>query len=112
QATGAAKFVAVSTPKMTWPQAQTYCRTYYTDLASSLTSTDNNLLGQIRSAQGDSWIGLYRDNWVWSDGTVSGYLWAPGQIPSTYNSNNCAMAYNGQFNQETCTNLHYFFCYT
>ncbi|KAF5899442.1 macrophage mannose receptor 1-like isoform X6, partial [Clarias magur] len=111
QSTGTAKFVGISSVYLTWPQARDYCRTYYTDLASSLNSSDNSLLGQIQDTQGYSWIGLYNDKWIWSDGTASDFQWAPGQI-IYYSGSGCATAYTGQFNQETCTNQHYFYCYT
>ncbi|KAF4071321.1 hypothetical protein AMELA_G00271880 [Ameiurus melas] len=43
---GAAKFIGINSPYLTWPQAQTYCRTHHTDLASSLNSSDNDMLLQ------------------------------------------------------------------
>ncbi|KAF5899440.1 macrophage mannose receptor 1-like isoform X6, partial [Clarias magur] len=109
--TGSARFVGITT-LLTWREAQAYCRTHYTDLAISYTSSDNTLLGQIQDAQGYSWIGLYRDTWKWSDGTVSAFPWAPGQITNYYGRLDCAMASNGQYSQDTCTNPHYFYCYT
>ncbi|KAF5905515.1 macrophage mannose receptor 1-like isoform X6, partial [Clarias magur] len=65
------KFIGISNPNLTWADAQTYCQTYYTDLASSLDSTDNSILTQIKYQQGDSWIGLNKviEPWKWSDGT-------------------------------------------
>ncbi|KAF4071309.1 hypothetical protein AMELA_G00271740, partial [Ameiurus melas] len=43
---GAARFIGMSSPYLNWPQAQNYCRTHHTDLASSLNSSDNNMLLQ------------------------------------------------------------------
>ncbi|KAF4071322.1 hypothetical protein AMELA_G00271890 [Ameiurus melas] len=43
---GSAKFIGISTPRLTWSQAQNYCRTRHTDLASSLNSSDNDMLFQ------------------------------------------------------------------
>ncbi|XP_060771670.1 C-type lectin lectoxin-Lio2-like [Neoarius graeffei] len=59
---GADKFIAINS-LVTWPEAQAYCRTHHTDLASSLNSSDNNILRQLRDSQSDSWIGLYRHTW-------------------------------------------------
>ncbi|XP_053533589.1 putative C-type lectin domain family 20 member A [Ictalurus punctatus] len=110
---GAARFIGISSPYMTWPQAQTYCRTHHTDLASSLNSSDNDMLVQVSSIQGDSWIGLYRDTWKWSDGTnASNIPWAPGEPNNFWGHENCGVVYNGLFYDERCTNLHYFFCHT
>ncbi|XP_053533568.1 macrophage mannose receptor 1 [Ictalurus punctatus] len=110
---GAARFIGISSPLLTWPQAQTYCRTHHTDLASSLNSSDNDMLRQVSSIQGESWIGLYRDTWKWSDGTnASNIPWAPGQPDNAGGYEDCAVVNNGLFYDEQCTNLHYFFCNT
>ncbi|XP_053474803.1 C-type lectin 1-like [Ictalurus furcatus] len=45
---GAARFIGITSPLLTWPEAQTYCRTHHTDLASSLNSSDSNILWQIK----------------------------------------------------------------
>ncbi|XP_060744280.1 C-type mannose receptor 2-like, partial [Tachysurus vachellii] len=89
---GAARFIGITTP-LSWPQAQAYCREHHTDLASALNSSDQNMLWQVRNIQGDSWIGLYRDTWKWSDGTIASNLpWAPGQPDNDYGNANCAVA--------------------
>ncbi|XP_058240556.1 putative C-type lectin domain family 20 member A [Hemibagrus wyckioides] len=109
---GTARFIGITT-LLTWPQAQAYCRTHHTDLASALNSSDNNMLVQIRNIQGDSWIGLYRDTWKWSDGTIaSNLLWYPGQPDNYGGVENCAVVYNGLFYDAPCANLYYFFCHS
>lgn len=98
---------------MTWLGAQEYCRRYHTDLASALNSTDSNYLWNLRDIQGDSWIGLYRDTWKWSDGTnASNLQWASGQPDNYFGNENCAVVYDGLFSDESCTKLFYFFCQT
>ncbi|XP_053087047.1 C-type mannose receptor 2-like [Pangasianodon hypophthalmus] len=110
---GADKFIAISTPLLTWPDAQAYCRTHHTDLASSLNSSDQNMLAQVRNRQSNSWIGLYRDLWKWSDGTNASNLpWAPGQPDNYGGIEKCAVVYNGLFGDTTCTSQYYFFCHT
>ncbi|KAF4071306.1 hypothetical protein AMELA_G00271710 [Ameiurus melas] len=109
---GAAKFISINNPHLTWPQAQNYCRTHHTDLASSLNSSDNDILKQVLKTQINSWIGLYTGTWKWSDGTsASNIPWAPGQPDNYLGNENCAVVYNGLFYDEQCTNLHYFFCH-
>ncbi|XP_047671869.1 macrophage mannose receptor 1-like isoform X5 [Tachysurus fulvidraco] len=109
---GAARFIGITT-LLTWPQAQAYCREYHTDLASALNSSDQNMLWQVRNIQGVSWIGLYRDTWKWSDGTIASNLpWASG-YPNNYGGHaNCAVVYNGLFYDTTCTSLLSFFCHS
>ncbi|XP_034156921.2 macrophage mannose receptor 1-like [Pangasianodon hypophthalmus] len=110
---GAARFIGVASPALTWLEAQAYCRTHHTDLASSLNSLDNDLIIQVVNKQGDSWIGLYRYTWKWLDGTNASNLpWYPGQPSNKWGNENCAAVYNELFIDEQCANLHYFFCYT
>ncbi|XP_060729587.1 macrophage mannose receptor 1-like, partial [Tachysurus vachellii] len=110
---GAAQFIGITTP-LSWPQAQAYCRENHTDLASALNSSDQNMLWQVWNIQGDSWIGLYRDDtWKWSDGTTASNLpWAPGYPYNYYGNANCAMVYNRLFYNTPCTTLYYFFCHS
>lgn len=93
--------------------AQAYCRTNHTDLASALDSSDQDMIGHIWNIQGDSWIGLYRDTWRWSDGTIATHIsWAHGQPDNYAGYENCAMAYNRWFSDTHCTRLYYIFCQT
>ncbi|KAF5905518.1 macrophage mannose receptor 1-like isoform X6, partial [Clarias magur] len=108
------KFIGISNPQLPWLDARAYCRTHYTDLASSLNSSDQNMLAQIQHMQGDSWIGLHRqmNSWKWSDGTkASNIPWSLGQPVNIYGSENCAVVYNGHFYVEQCNILLYFFCH-
>ncbi|XP_063043268.1 macrophage mannose receptor 1-like isoform X2 [Engraulis encrasicolus] len=51
-----------------WTEAQSYCRSHYTELATLYNTDDVNALTQLGSPTGSAWIGLY-DAWAWSDGT-------------------------------------------
>uniref|UniRef100_A0A8C6WK84 C-type lectin domain-containing protein n=1 Tax=Neogobius melanostomus TaxID=47308 RepID=A0A8C6WK84_9GOBI len=83
------KYVFITQQK-TWSEAQTYCRTSYTDLAYVKNEIDFGLLltssGQ-NSPKG--WIGLYRDPynpsiWRWSGAGLMTYsFWGSGQ-PNNY----------------------------
>ncbi|XP_046699366.1 macrophage mannose receptor 1-like isoform X2 [Silurus meridionalis] len=111
---GADRFVGVTSPMLTWSGAQTYCRTFHTDLATVTNSTDNDLLAQLASVMSSIcyWIGFYRDTWKWSDGTnISNLQWANGQPNNYYSHENCGL-HNTLFEDDTCTNLHFFMCHT
>ncbi|XP_078030345.1 galactose-specific lectin nattectin-like [Epinephelus lanceolatus] len=56
---------------MTWPQAQSYCRANYTDLASVRDREENHMVQLLIPANQSAWIGLFRDGWKWSDGSSS-----------------------------------------
>lgn len=107
------KFIGNQT-KLTWSDARAYCRTYHTDLASSFNSSETSMLAQLTAIQGDSWIGLFRDTWKWSDGTNVSYLpWASGKPNNAEGIlGSCASVYNGLLSDEHSTNLHYFFCHS
>ncbi|KAF5904651.1 macrophage mannose receptor 1-like isoform X6, partial [Clarias magur] len=111
--TGPSKFIAGTDFLRTWFGARKYCRQYHTDLASSLNSTDDNYLQLLSASHGDSWIGLYRDTWKWADGSnATNVPWAPGKPNNAVGNANCASLKGGLFSDESCTNLHSFFCYT
>ncbi|XP_058240548.1 C-type lectin lectoxin-Thr1-like, partial [Hemibagrus wyckioides] len=110
---GADRFIRISSPYLSWTDAQAYCRSHHTDLASALNSSDNNFLFQLWNTQGDSWIGLYRDTWKWSDGTPATNLpWVPGEPDNKYGNENCASQINKVFNDYLCGTPAYFYCHT
>ena len=82
----AGKYVLVEEP-LTWRDAQLYCRTHFTELASFSSSRD---MEEIHKAQEVTshyyfWVGLYRgetgeESWRWSGGGNASFLpWARGQ---------------------------------
>nr|XP_033934886.1 macrophage mannose receptor 1-like [Pseudochaenichthys georgianus] len=64
--TGQEKYVVIDKP-MKWLQAQSYCRTHHTDLISGITHI-NSTEFKKQDVSSDSWIGLFREIWRWSDG--------------------------------------------
>ncbi|KAE8292699.1 hypothetical protein D5F01_LYC07788 [Larimichthys crocea] len=58
---------------MTWTEAQNYCRTNYTDLASVRNMTENQKIQDLKGTEDKVWIGLFRDFWKWSDGSNSSF---------------------------------------
>lgn len=67
-----------------WRNAQGYCRQNYHDLASVSSQTENQALQQMLNERGPStttfWIGLFRDQWKWSDQSNSSFrYWASKQ---------------------------------
>uniref|UniRef100_A0A8C1J1W3 C-type lectin domain-containing protein n=1 Tax=Cyprinus carpio TaxID=7962 RepID=A0A8C1J1W3_CYPCA len=102
---------------MSWPEAQSYCRSKYTDLATVDSMSDVNRLVNIVDAgySGSVWIGLKRGTqkrWGWSNGentTSQYYNWASGQPDQgAY----CVSSYSGSWYDMPCNHLRYFTCYT
>ncbi|KAF5899435.1 macrophage mannose receptor 1-like isoform X6, partial [Clarias magur] len=107
------KFISITSPLLSWLDARAYCRQYYTDLASSLSSSDQDLIDQLAAASNSPWIGLYRDTWKWSDGSnATNIKWAPGKPNNVNKNDNCAVFRNGLLIDTPCSITLYFFCYT
>ncbi len=102
---------------MSWPEAQSYCRERFTDLAIVDSMDDVNRLINIMDAgyNGSVWIGLKKGtqkHWGWSNGentTSQYYNWASGQ-PNA--DGDCVAIYSGVWHDMACSNKRYFVCYS
>uniref|UniRef100_A0A8C6SEF0 Si:dkey-28d5.1 n=1 Tax=Neogobius melanostomus TaxID=47308 RepID=A0A8C6SEF0_9GOBI len=54
----------------TWRNAQNHCRNISTDLVRILSAEENEA---VRKISQNSWIGLFKDPWKWSDGSNSSF---------------------------------------
>uniref|UniRef100_A0A3B4TMX2 C-type lectin domain-containing protein n=1 Tax=Seriola dumerili TaxID=41447 RepID=A0A3B4TMX2_SERDU len=77
------------TNKVTWMDAQIYCRTHYTGLATIENARENE---EVRSKiSGQAWIGLYREPWRWSDKRSSYFRnWKHGHPNNNGGGKHCA----------------------
>nr|XP_046233605.1 C-type mannose receptor 2-like [Scatophagus argus] len=99
-----------------WRQAQEYCQLYNRDLVSVRSQTENQALQQILNASGPSsssfWIGLFRDDWKWSDQSDSSFRYWESSQPN--NDGACAL-YNPSIKRwydRGCANPYPFYCYS
>ncbi|XP_036419993.1 macrophage mannose receptor 1-like [Colossoma macropomum] len=85
----------------TWAEAQSYCRTYYTDLASVRNETEMQQI--LRVSNGELvWIGLYR-NRLWSDQSNSTFkYWRLSAASETPEPDN-GLYSDGQHGNQQCT---------
>uniref|UniRef100_A0AAX7T307 C-type lectin domain-containing protein n=1 Tax=Astatotilapia calliptera TaxID=8154 RepID=A0AAX7T307_ASTCA len=75
QQDGSKKYV-VYTQGQTWQSSQDLCRQNHTDLACVLTDKENAAIAAVTTK---AWIGLFKDAWVWSDGTKTSFrYWKRG----------------------------------
>ncbi|XP_039655534.1 macrophage mannose receptor 1-like isoform X2 [Perca fluviatilis] len=108
-------FVFINTIGMTWTEAQSYCRTYHTDLASVRNMAENQkVLAMIPGGSWAwAWIGLFRDSWKWSDGSTSSFsFWKNGQPDD--NNETCVAAdfsQSGAWEDWPCDMERAFICY-
>lgn len=94
---------------MTWFNAQTYCRTYHTDLVSIQDTSEQAIVKGLYGAW--LWIGLYRGrSWNWSDQTImSNISWSPGQPDLKLAYGFCGYL-NGHIGNAPCSDGNFFIC--
>ncbi|XP_066512702.1 C-type mannose receptor 2-like [Hoplias malabaricus] len=107
-------FIHIKT-QVTWMNAQTYCRKYYTDLATIHSEEENQEVLALLGSGDYAWIGLIFDNWKWSDQQSSSFRnWGQGQPWSPTGNANCAtmlMVWGGQWDDTQCDSQLPFICY-
>lgn len=104
--------------RMSWLDAQTYCRQKHTDLATVDDQADlAELLNTFPKLEEDMWIGLYRKTetspWIWSDQSKSGFrFWDSGQ-PNNSDGNQFCVYIDpaGSWNDWECLEKMAFICY-
>uniref|UniRef100_A0AAX7U726 C-type lectin domain-containing protein n=1 Tax=Astatotilapia calliptera TaxID=8154 RepID=A0AAX7U726_ASTCA len=110
------KTLYLITTFMNWTQAQNYCRSYYTDLASGLDQVDGEemktlFIGRTMSV----WMGLFRDSWRWLDGSDFSFRYWDMELFNDEQSNKtCAMTLlnrSGKWSSDECDKEKPFFCY-
>ncbi|KAG9259839.1 macrophage mannose receptor 1-like, partial [Astyanax mexicanus] len=108
-----------------YSEAQQYCRSTHTDLATINSEADmQNLLATVSGGySGAAWIGLYRQStplWHWSlpdhqyytHGGTQYRNWQPGEPNNSGGSENCgSMGDNGKFSDTPCTVKKPFICF-
>ncbi|KAG9330995.1 hypothetical protein JZ751_021284, partial [Albula glossodonta] len=104
--------------KMTWREAQSYCREHHTDLASVRNQAENQEIQQtgINAKQtGWVWIGLFKESWKWSDQSSSSYrYWRSGEPNNAGGNEGCAevrFGHSGKWNDRRCDEKQNFICY-
>ncbi|XP_073726745.1 C-type mannose receptor 2-like [Misgurnus anguillicaudatus] len=100
--------------KMTWTEAQKYCRENYTDLATVNNINDiNQLMKSIDYSKGSYiWIGLHRSSvykWKWSLGDPVKYTnWSNGD---SNGPDHCVYMRDGSWYHQDCNMNMRFICY-
>ncbi|XP_033974125.1 macrophage mannose receptor 1-like isoform X2 [Trematomus bernacchii] len=99
---------------MTWTEAQSYCREHHTDLASVRNPAENQQIAELFPGVGWFWIGLYRDSWKWSDGSISSIKYWAENKPNYRASKVCVAAAfdnSGKWEDLDCGVKKPFICY-
>ncbi|XP_039624752.1 macrophage mannose receptor 1-like [Polypterus senegalus] len=99
---------------VSWSSAQNYCRVNYKDLVSIRNENENQKI--MKTAQrGNFWIGLFNNQWKWSDGQNSTFQnWDLNWHQNwhrDYESEKCGIINpNGKWSAYLCNILQNFFC--
>ncbi|XP_055057230.2 macrophage mannose receptor 1-like [Misgurnus anguillicaudatus] len=104
--------------KMTWTEAQSYCRERYTDLATVDSMVDVNtminLVNETDGYTGSVWLGLTRknqSNWGWSMGDDTLTQYSAWDSPNASSEGACGYSNNRTWFTTSCSTELYFMCY-
>ncbi|KAK3554979.1 hypothetical protein QTP86_002411 [Hemibagrus guttatus] len=98
------EYVWIST-RMTWQEAQSFCRVNYTDLASVRNETELQRILSIIYSGYDVWIGLYRSR-SWSDQSNSTFTyWRPENQEYYISEPDNGLYIFGQSGSQRCTSV-------
>ncbi|KAL6468222.1 hypothetical protein MHYP_G00238990 [Metynnis hypsauchen] len=98
-----------------WRNAQNYCRKHFTDLSTIQNEQEHQRVSDLLGSTEYAWIGLFLDNWKWSDQRSTSFrYWKAGKPLSTTGNANCVVmvtTWNGQWNDTLCDAKLPFMCY-
>ncbi|XP_039623887.1 secretory phospholipase A2 receptor-like [Polypterus senegalus] len=95
---------------MSWSSAQNYCQVNYTDLVSIRDESENQKI--MKTAQGfNFWIGLFNNQWKWSDGRNLTFQNWDQNCQGHDKSEQCGFITSfGKWSAYPCSTLWFFFC--
>ncbi|KAM8900627.1 putative C-type lectin domain family 20 member A isoform 2-T2 [Spinachia spinachia] len=102
--------------KMSWSDAQTYCRERFIDLATVRNETENRKIQSLVPVGSLLWIGLFRNpNNYWSSGSNFSFsYWYAGSTAVVLMTKMCgfaALQSSGRWRLNSCTDRFPFVCY-
>ncbi|XP_017165768.1 secretory phospholipase A2 receptor-like isoform X3 [Poecilia reticulata] len=97
----------------TWQEAQSYCRDKHTDLISGTKQLQDEEVKKLMKSNDQPYIGLFRDNWRWSDGSSFSFRhWNKDFNNPESISDQCAMTDDGgRWKNDNCAERKPFICY-
>ncbi|KAJ3583395.1 hypothetical protein NHX12_017474 [Muraenolepis orangiensis] len=97
------------TQQLSWKSAKSYCRTHYTDLAKIENQAENQQVSS--NVTTFAWIGLSRDPWTWSDGSIGSFRhWLVNEPDNKESVQFCSVFLNGAMADTHCTHKKQLIC--
>nr|XP_046237588.1 uncharacterized protein LOC124055038 [Scatophagus argus] len=104
----------LNTTLMSWRDAQRFCRQHHTDLVSVETEEQNQEVS-AHGAGNAIWIGLIREDWMWSDRSVGSFRnWQETNPDNAGGAENCGVirkSFQHQWDDSACDLSYPFICY-
>lgn len=95
-----------------WANAQSHCRNHYRDLAVLKTPVEIMDAQMMMSSQ-TFWIGLFRDSWIWADGSPLTFENWASNYPTGSSLSACAhVSSNGEWMNGDCDSHLPFVCHS
>uniref|UniRef100_A0A8C1XFW1 Si:dkey-31g16.2 n=1 Tax=Cyprinus carpio TaxID=7962 RepID=A0A8C1XFW1_CYPCA len=104
------KYILVNQLKP-WREAQRYCRQYHTELVSVRNEEENRQIQQLIPTGDVTYMGLFKDAFVWSDNSMSSFRnWESSQPDG---SGDCVVhsRQSRLWDDQECSDARPFFCY-
>ncbi|XP_040887292.1 macrophage mannose receptor 1-like [Toxotes jaculatrix] len=97
---------------LSWQKAQNYCRENYTDLVSGLHQLNDSKFKNLTQPKAQLWIGLFRNNWMWSDGSNFSFRdWDQELLNAGKHERWAVLRGTGKWGAAKCDEKKPFFCY-
>ncbi|XP_036071841.1 C-type mannose receptor 2 isoform X2 [Oryzias melastigma] len=98
---------------MSWSSAQQYCRDNHKDLAMIENQEENMEALNAKPSSSKPWIGLYREPWTWSDGSLSSFRnWYPSGSDNYGGNQHCVTENTDhEWGDERCSIERVFVCH-
>lgn len=95
-----------------WANSQELCRSKHTDMATVSNQADNSDIAALPKTwpPNNVWIGLFKDSWMWSDGSKKPFRY---WLPDSQYWGNCAsvaVPHEGRWVKTECNQKSTFVC--
>ncbi len=98
--------------KKNWMNSLDYCRSYHTDMAYVSSTGENSRIANVAQTWTGNkvWLGLFNDDWMWSDGGETSFRFWLSNTPYQENCASVAASQQGRWVGVQCNEKAMFVC--